>query len=185
MPASGPPSWRPSWAPNGYTAIGLDHYALAGDSLALAAREGRLHRNFQGYTTGGEHELLALGPSAISQFPHLFTQNHTDLKDYTACLERGVLPVARGLVVRDPEVLERRELIREVMCHFQTRFDSRRYPVEWEHLPTLAADGLLRLEAKDGLAVLKVSREGRWLLRSIAAVFDPQQRVGGRGARLL
>jgi oxygen-independent coproporphyrinogen-3 oxidase len=90
------------------------------------------------------------------------------------------LKVARGLVVRDPEVLERRLLIREVMCHFQTRFDPRRYPQEWEHLHTLAADGLLRLEAKDGLAVLEVSREGRWLLRSIAAVFDPQQRVGGR-----
>jgi oxygen-independent coproporphyrinogen-3 oxidase len=175
-----------SWlSGHGYIAIGLDHYALAGDSLALAAGEGRLHRNFQGYTTGGEHELLGLGPSAISQFPHLFTQNHTDLRDYVACLEREVLPVARGLVVRDPEVLERRQLIREVMCHFQTRFDPRRYPVEWEHLHTLAADGLLRLEAKDGLALLEVSREGRWLLRSIAAVFDPQQRVGARGARLL
>ena len=175
-----------SWlSGHGYTAIGLDHYALAGDSLALAAREGRLHRNFQGYTTGGDLELLGLGPSAISQFPHLFTQNHTDLRDYMASLERGVLPVARGLVVRDPEVLERRVLIREVMCHFQTRFDPRRYPVEWEQLHTLATDGLLRLETKDGLAVLEVSREGRWLLRSIAAVFDPQQRLGARGARLL
>jgi oxygen-independent coproporphyrinogen-3 oxidase len=66
-----------SWlSGHGYIAIGLDHYALAGDSLALAAGDGRLHRSFQGYTTGVEHELLGLRPSAISQFPHHFTQNH-------------------------------------------------------------------------------------------------------------
>jgi oxygen-independent coproporphyrinogen-3 oxidase len=170
---------------HGYAAIGLDHYALEGDSLARAAREGRLHRNFQGYTTGGDLALLGLGPSAISQFPHLFAQNHTDLKAYAASLERGVLPVARGLVVRDPEVLERRRLIRDVMCRFQAAFDPRRYALEWEQLHALAADGLLRLDNRDGLAHLEVSREGRWLLRSIAAVFDPGQRVAARGARLV
>ncbi len=76
------------------------------------------------------------------------------------------------------EALERRQLIREVMCHFQTRFDPRRYPVGWEHLHTLAADGLLRLEAKDGLAVLEVSRGGRWR-RTIRACWQP---VRGPGA---
>ncbi len=65
---------------SGYDAIGMDHYALRGDSLAVAAREGNLHRNFQGYTTGGELELLGVGPTAISQFPHLFSQNQRDLK---------------------------------------------------------------------------------------------------------
>uniref|UniRef100_UPI0037DA7276 oxygen-independent coproporphyrinogen III oxidase n=1 Tax=Vulcanococcus sp. TaxID=2856995 RepID=UPI0037DA7276 len=90
----------------GYEAIGMDHYALAGDSLAAAARSGRLHRNFQGYTTGGELELLGVGPTAISQFPHLFAQNERDLKAYSAALAEGHLPVERGLVVRDPEVLE-------------------------------------------------------------------------------
>jgi oxygen-independent coproporphyrinogen-3 oxidase len=170
---------------HGYAAIGLDHYALEGDSLARAAREGRLHRNFQGYTTGGDLALLGLGPSAISQFPHLFTQNHSDLKAYTAALAQGVLPVARGLVVRDPDVLERRRLIRDVMCRFQTCFDRHRYPLEWEELSALAADGLLHLEDREGLARLEVSREGRWLLRSIAAVFDPGQRGAARGARLV
>lgn len=170
---------------HGYGAIGLDHYALEDDSLALAAREGRLHRNFQGYTTGGEQELLGLGPSAISQFPHLFAQNHTDLKTYMAALEQGVLPVARGLVVRDPEVLERRRLIREVMCRFQTSFDLGRYGPEWERLQLLAADGLVCLEAQDGLAHLEVSREGRWLLRTIAAVFDPQHQRAARGAGIV
>jgi len=65
---------------SGYDAIGMDHYALRGDSLAVAAREGNLHRNFQGYTTGGGLELLGVGPTSISQFPHLFSQNQRDLK---------------------------------------------------------------------------------------------------------
>jgi coproporphyrinogen III oxidase-like Fe-S oxidoreductase len=65
---------------SGYDAIGMDHDALRGDSLAVAAREGNLHRNFQGYTTGGGLELLGVGPTAISQFPHLFSQNQRDLK---------------------------------------------------------------------------------------------------------
>jgi oxygen-independent coproporphyrinogen-3 oxidase len=65
---------------SGYDAIGMDHDALRGDSLAIAAREGKLHRNFQGYTTGGGLELLGVGPTAISQFPHLFSQNQRDLK---------------------------------------------------------------------------------------------------------
>jgi oxygen-independent coproporphyrinogen-3 oxidase len=79
--------------------------------------------------------------------------------------------------------LERRQLIRDVMCRFQTRFDPRRYPLEWEHLLGLARDGLVWLEAKDGIAHLEVRREGRWLLRTIAAVFDPHQRLAARGAQ--
>ena len=92
-------------------------------------------------------------------------------------------PSKHRLVVRDLEVLERRQLIREVMCRFQTRFDLGRQGPEWERLQPLAADGLVCIEAKDGPAHLKVSREGRWLLRTIAAVFDPQQPMETRGAR--
>lgn len=91
---------------DGYDAIGMDHYALRGDSLAIAAREGKLHRNFQGYTTGGELELLGVGPTAISQFNHLFSQNQRDLKAWSAAIEAGQLPVERGLEVHDPVVLD-------------------------------------------------------------------------------
>lgn len=170
---------------HGYDAIGLDHYALSSDSLALAAREGRLHRNFQGYSTGSDLDLLGLGPSAISQFPHLFTQNHTLLKDYSQALERGELPVARGLVVRNAEVLQRRQMIQDVMCRFQTQLDLQRYPCEWQQLQKFAADGLVRLQEAHGMGQMQVSQEGRWLLRSIAAVFDPEQQRQPRGARNL
>lgn len=170
---------------SGYEAIGMDHYALAGDSLAKAAREGRLHRNFQGYTTGGELELLGVGPTAISQFPHLFSQNQRDLRAWSAALEQGRLPVERGLEVRDPMVLERRELIRQVMCTFAVELDLRRFAPEWDALQGLAADGLVQLSGSGDRGVLQVTASGRWLIRTIAAVFDPQQQRCATGSRLV
>jgi len=170
---------------SGYEAIGMDHYALAGDSLAVASRQGRLHRNFQGYTTGGELELLGVGPTAISQFPHLFSQNERNLKAYSAALEQGHLPVERGLVVRDPEVLERRKLIRQVMCEFAVALDLQRYALEWQQLQELAADGLVELRQEQGIGWVTVTTEGRWLIRTIAAVFDPAQQLQASGSRLV
>ncbi len=169
----------------GYEAIGMDHYALAGDSLAVAARNGRLHRNFQGYTTGGELDLLGVGPTAISQFPNLFAQNERDLKAYSTALEQGQLPVERGLVVRDPEVLERRELIRQVMCEFNVELDLERYALEWQQLQELAGDGLVHLSEHGGRGSAMVTTEGRWLIRTIAAVWDPAQRQRASGSRLV
>lgn len=169
----------------GYDAIGMDHYALSGDSLAIAARTGQLHRNFQGYTTGGELDLLGVGLTAISQFPHLFSQNQRTLKAYVADLEEGRLPVERGLVVNDPAVLERRAIIRDVMCRFQVSVDRRRFAQEWSELEDLAADGLVRLSHDGPLGLVVVTPKGRWLIRTVAAVFDPAQRVRASGSRLL
>jgi oxygen-independent coproporphyrinogen-3 oxidase len=169
----------------GYEAIGMDHYALSGDPLAAAARDGRLHRNFQGYTTGGELELLGVGPTAISQFPHLFAQNERDLKSYSAALSQGQLPVERGLVVFDPDLLERRELIRQVMCEFAVVLDLQRYASEWHQLQELAADGLVELRQQQGIGRVQVTTEGRWLIRTIAAVLDPSQRQRASGSRLI
>jgi oxygen-independent coproporphyrinogen-3 oxidase len=170
---------------HGYEPIGLDHYALRDDSLAVAARLGQLHRNFQGYTTGGELDLLAIGPTAISQFPQLFTQNQRDLKAYYGDLAAGRLPVERGLAVRNPEVLERRQLIRTLMCAFRVEVPLDRYREEWQQLQTLAADGLVVLQEHRGRGSVQVSASGRWLIRTIAAVFDPEQRRCASGSRLL
>uniref|UniRef100_UPI003F69872E oxygen-independent coproporphyrinogen III oxidase n=1 Tax=Vulcanococcus sp. TaxID=2856995 RepID=UPI003F69872E len=170
---------------SGYEAIGMDHYALAGDSLAAAARSGRLHRNFQGYTTGGELELLGVGPTAISQSPNLFAQNERDLKAYSAALAQGQLPVERGLIVHDPDVLERRELIRQVMCTFSVELELERYAHEWQQLKDLAVDGLVQLSEHSNRGRATVTTEGRWLIRTIAAVFDPAQRQCASGSRLV
>lgn len=93
--------------------------------------------------------------------------------------------MARGLVVRDPEVLERRQLFCDVMCRFQASFDPGRFPLQWEQLQSLAADGLRRLQSSHGHAHLEVSRQGCWLPRTIAVVFDPRQRAAARGDRPL
>jgi oxygen-independent coproporphyrinogen III oxidase len=170
---------------SGYEAVGMDHYALADDSLAEAARAGLLHRNFQGYTTGGELELLGVGPTAISQFLHLFTQNERDLKAYTQALAEGRLPVERGLVLKDAETLERRELIRQVMCEFAATIDLDQFSGEWQELQELAKDGLVKLETSGRLGLLTVTTSGRWLIRTIAAVFDPQQQQRASGSRLV
>jgi oxygen-independent coproporphyrinogen-3 oxidase len=170
---------------HGYDAIGMDHYARRGDSLAIAARSGQLHRNFQGYTTGGELELLGVGPTAISQFKQLFCQNQRDLKAYYGALERGELPVERGLVVRDPAVLERRSLIRAVMCDFQVELDLERFAPEWLALQELALDGLVELSEARGRGLARLTLPGRWLIRTIAAVFDPEQARRASGSRLV
>ncbi|MCT0219833.1 oxygen-independent coproporphyrinogen III oxidase [Synechococcus sp. CS-1329] len=176
---------------SGYDAIGMDHFALSSDSLALAARQGRLHRNFQGYTTGGEHDLLGLGITAISQFQTLLCQNQRTLKGYVQALGEGQLPVERGLLVRDPEVLLRRSIIQSLMCRFAVDFDTvalgqplaaqRQFASEWADLQLLEADGLVRLGANS----LEVTEPGRWLIRTIAAVFDPSQRRQASGSRLI
>ena len=170
---------------SGYDAIGMDHYARNDDSLAVAARSGRLHRNFQGYTTGGELELLGVGPTAISQFERLFSQNQRDLKAYYGALERGELPVERGLVVRDPAVLERRALIHAVMCQFAVELDLERFAPEWRALQELAADGLVELSSEKGRGRVMVTQPGRWLIRTVAAVFDPEQGRRASGSRLV
>ncbi|CAK6699740.1 hypothetical protein ICNINCKA_02702 [Synechococcus sp. CBW1107] len=176
---------------NGYDAIGMDHFALSSDSLALAARQGKLHRNFQGYTTGGERDLLGIGVTAISQFQTLFSQNQRTLKAYVHALDEGHLPVERGLEVRDPAVLLRRSIIQSLMCRFAVDFDTialgqplearRQFASEWADLQTLEADGLVRLGANS----LEVTEVGRWLIRTIAAVFDPSQRRQASGSRLI
>ena len=170
---------------SGYEAVGMDHYALSGDSLAIAARQGTLHRNFQGYTTGGDLELLGVGPTAISQFHHLFAQNHRDLKAYYQALEAGQLPVERGLEVRDQDVLERRALIRALMCQFTVELPLADFQAELGDLQALAADGLVQLEQGQGRLKVNVTTQGRWLIRTIAAVFDPLQRLQASGSRLV
>ncbi|QEY33281.1 oxygen-independent coproporphyrinogen III oxidase [Synechococcus sp. RSCCF101] len=169
----------------GYAAIGMDHYALPEDPLAIAASRNELHRNFQGYTTGRELDLLGIGPTAISMFPTLFSQNQRQLKAYNASLEAGHLPVERGLRVTDPEVLERRGLISELMCHFAVSFDRQRYAAEWQDLEAMAADGLVLLQRDGRQGRAEATEAGRWLIRSIAAVFDPSQRARPSGARLV
>ena len=161
----------------GYVYIGMDHFAKASDELVQAQRTGTLQRNFQGYSIHGDCDIVGLGVSAISRIGDSYSQNVRDLTGYYATLDRGRLPVARGLQL-DEDDLIRRELIGELMCHgmldkltFGARhrllFDEY-FVRERQYLAPLLDDGLIQEDAR----VLRVTSRGRLLLRIIVMCFD-------------
>jgi len=156
----------------GYNEIGMDHFALPSDDMAKAAREGRLHRNFMGYTSSKTTLLVGLGVSAIGDAWGAFAQNEKTLEAYRERLEAGELPVFRGHLLDNEDLLIRQHIL-DVMCHWETRWSeaSQRFvdlPQVLERLQELAADGLVEI-LPDGL---RVTTEGRAFVRNICMAFD-------------
>ncbi|MCC6196270.1 MAG: oxygen-independent coproporphyrinogen III oxidase [Burkholderiales bacterium] len=161
----------------GYVYIGMDHFALPGDDLAQAQARGDLHRNFMGYTTHADSDLIGLGVSAISHIGATFSQNARDLPGWEAAIDAGRLPVCRGLTLSADDRL-RAELIQHLMCHGEVpvRALERRYAVhfagyfrdELARLAPLVDDGLVRV----GKERIEATARGRLLLRNIAMCFD-------------
>jgi oxygen-independent coproporphyrinogen III oxidase len=161
----------------GYTYIGMDHFALPDDSLAIAKREGRLHRNFQGYSTQPDCDLIALGVSAIGRVGSAYYQNAKTLPEYYESIEQGRLPVVRGYALdRDDEL--RRDTIMALMCQGRLEFEriEKAYgivvPVYFERelaaLRGMADAGLVELQER----AIQVTPAGWFLIRAIAMVFD-------------
>lgn len=160
-----------------YLHIGMDHFAKPHDSLAIALLEGRLHRNFQGYSTHAGCDLIGLGVSAISQIGASYAQNTKDLKDYTACLNQQDLPIRRGIALTREDLL-RQDVIQQLMCQGRVTYDDIRarhgidfsvyFTDELRALRPAASDGLVRITAK----ALEVTPQGRYLLRAVAFPFD-------------
>jgi oxygen-independent coproporphyrinogen-3 oxidase len=161
----------------GYLHIGLDHYVLPADDLATAQREGRLQRNFQGYSVDLAEDLLGLGVSAISQLGNAYLQNERNIDTYYTKLDRGDLPVARGCALGEDDRL-RRHIIMQLACNLSLDIEDTRarYQVDFEEyfskelaqLDAMAKDGLLEISA-DAIRVLNC---GRPFLRNICMVFD-------------
>ena len=161
----------------GYSYIGLDHFALPGDDLSVALAAGSLQRNFMGYTTHAESDLIGLGASSISHVGDSYSQNYRDLPPWESAVDQGRLPIARGLALDDDDVL-RAQVIQQLMCRgvidraqVETRFaiDFDLYFAEsLARLLPLAADGLVTF---DGSRIVATSR-GRLMLRIIAMCFD-------------
>jgi len=146
----------------GYRQIGLDHFALPGDSLALAAEEGTLRRNFQGYTTDPCQVLLGFGASAIGRLPQGFVQNAARIPDYERRIAKGRLATARGCPVGDADQ-RRGAIIEQLMCNYRAEaagVDAR--------LSELEADGLIRRSGD----FIEVVEEARPLVRVVAGAFD-------------
>lgn len=177
----------------GYVYIGMDHFALPEDSLAVAQRQGRLHRNFQGYSTHAECDLVALGVSSIGCIGPTYSQNHRSLEDYYDSLDRNELPVMRGIELTADDLL-RRAVIQTLMCHFtlskeaveiQYLIDFNKYfSEELAGLQEFEKEGLLEL----GERWINVTPKGRMLIRNICMVFDQylrHEREVGRYSRVI
>lgn len=146
----------------GYLQIGLDHFALPGDSLALAAEAGKLHRNFQGYTTDPCRTLIGFGASAIGRSPGGFVQNATRIPDYETRIAEGRLATVRGCPVGE-EDKRRGAIIEQLMCNYRAELGSVDAPLDH-----LIGDGLIRRSGD----VIEVVDEARPLVRVVAAAFD-------------
>ena len=172
----------------GYVYVGMDHFALPTDALAVAKRQGRLHRNFQGYSTQPDCDLIALGVSAIGRIGATYSQNAKTLEEYRDMLDQGRLPIVRGLALTREDLL-RRSVIMSLMCQGELQFESielghlidfRTYFArELEVLQSFAEHGLVRMDA----AGLQVTEAGWYLVRAIAMVFDKNLQVDMDRAR--
>ena len=161
----------------GYVFIGMDHFAKPDDELAIAQKEGKLHRNFQGYSTQAECDLLAFGISSIGKVDDCYSQNVRTLDEYYEALDHGHLPVLRGLRL-DQDDLLRRELIGELMCQFalDTKTFAKSHQIDFqtyfkteiEELKHLGEAGLLDWKGD----TILVPTKGRLLARRVAMSFD-------------
>ncbi|WP_396593447.1 oxygen-independent coproporphyrinogen III oxidase [Brevundimonas sp. R86498] len=174
----------------GYEAVGLDHFALPHDSLAIAARSGRLHRNFQGYTTDDATTLIGLGASSIGRSARGYVQNHTVERDWRRAVSEGQLPVARGLEMTTDDH-RRAEVIERLMCDFAVLLPA----IERRHgpAPDRFSAALSRLEPliEDGLVTcadgaISVTELGRPFVRLACAAFDASlEPSSGRHGRMI
>ena len=161
----------------GFVYIGMDHFARADDELALAQSRGRLQRNFQGYSTHPECDLLGFGVSAIGRVGPTYYQNRKRLDEYYAALDAGRLPVARGIELTNDDLV-RRAVIQALICHFRVSIESIEdaYLVDFESTFAAELADLRRLE-RDGLVEvgpdwIAVTPRGRLLVRAVCMVFD-------------
>lgn len=177
----------------GYVYIGMDHFALPGDSLAIAKRQGRLHRNFQGYTTQPDCDLVALGVSAIGRIGATYSQNAKTLAEYHDALAQGQFPIVRGIALTRDDLL-RRAVIMALMCQGRVEVESIElahlvrfrevFAHELQQLKPLAEMGLVEVSEQD----IQVTATGWYFVRAVAMVFDKHlqaDRVRERFSRII
>ena len=169
----------------GYQFIGMDHFARPDDELAIAQREGVLHRNFQGYTTQGDTDLLGLGVSAISMIGDSYAQNYKELKQYYQYVDERGDALWRGLALTHDDCI-RRDVIKALICNFRLDFSAVEQQWQLDFADYFAEDlNLLAPLAKDGLVDIdekgiQVTPKGRLLIRNICMCFDVYLRQKAR-----
>ena len=161
----------------GYVYIGMDHFAKPDDELAVAQREGKLYRNFQGYSTHSDCDLIGIGATSIGWVGDSYSQNVKDIIEYDRLINEGRIPIAKGLILNEDDKL-RRAVITQLICHFDLSFTaieqqfsirfSDYFADELKRLQAMQNDGLLNLTNDD----IQVLPAGRLLIRNICMVFD-------------
>ncbi|MEO6016308.1 MAG: oxygen-independent coproporphyrinogen III oxidase [Polaromonas sp.] len=161
----------------GYVYVGMDHFALPDDALAVAKRQGRLHRNFQGYSARADGDLMALGVSAIGRVGATYSQNAKTLDEYYDRLDQGRLPIVRGLALSRDDLV-RRAVIMALMCQGELQFESVEnaflidfksyFVAEFKALAGLADQGLVKVDDSG----IQVTAKGWFFVRAVAMVFD-------------
>jgi oxygen-independent coproporphyrinogen-3 oxidase len=161
----------------GYVYVGMDHFALPEDALAIAKRQGRLHRNFQGYSTQPDCDLIALGVSAIGRVGATYSQNAKTLEEYYDLLDQDRLPVVRGLALTRDDTI-RRAVIMTIMCQGEVLYESinsawlidfkKYFATEIEALASQQEEGLVEIVDD----CIKVTAKGWFFVRGVALVFD-------------
>ena len=169
----------------GYLYIGMDHFSLPDDELAIAQRQGTLHRNFQGYSTHAECDLIGLGLTSIGKVGNSYSQNEKDIEYYYAALDQNRLPILRGVEL-DKDDIMRRHIISELMCHstliystINDKFDidfKTYFKQELLDLESFTEDNLLIISAEG----IQITPAGRMLIRNIGMQFDAYLKPGGR-----
>ena len=161
----------------GYVYIGMDHFALPDDALAVAKRQGRLHRNFQGYSTQADGDLIALGVSSIGRVGATYSQNAKTMEEYVDALDQGRFPVVRGLALSRDDLI-RRSVIMALMCQGRVQYESINlawlvefkmlFAKELTQLEDLQAQGLVQLSESG----IQVTPTGWFFVRGVAMLFD-------------
>ena len=161
----------------GYLYIGMDHFAKASDDLAISQSDGTLYRNFQGYATHADCDLIGIGVTSISQVADTYSQNYRTLKDYYTQLDKGKLAISRGVELSKDDLL-RRDIISQLMCYGSIKIPE----IEHQHriqfrdyfrdtiprIQALAHDGLIEYNTRE----IEVTASGRLLVRNICMAFD-------------
>ena len=166
----------------------MDHIARPDDDLAVAQRQGRLHRNFQGYSTHADADLVACGVSSIGAVGATYSQNVKTLDEYYELIDRNELPVQRGIRLSMDDAL-RRAIIQQLMCQFELSIAAieQAFPIVFEHhfaaelatLRTMQDDGLVQVDAE----WISVTMKGRLLIRNVCMAFDRYLARPGEGPR--
>lgn len=161
----------------GYVYVGMDHFALPEDALAVAKRQGRLHRNFQGYSTQPDCDLIGLGVSSIGRIGATYSQNAKSMEEYCDLLDQGRFPVVRGLALSRDDLV-RRTVIMALMCQGELQFESINlaylvdfqsyFAKELEALADLSDQGMVTVDS----AGIQVTAQGWFFVRAVAMVFD-------------